>query len=42
MNDDFVTNSFHRPVWEKLNIFEKLEAESEFFMISSGGNVQTC
>ena len=37
---DFVTNSFHRPVWEKLDIFEKLDLESEFFMLSSGGNVQ--
>nr|DAT28469.1 MAG TPA: anaerobic ribonucleoside triphosphate reductase [Caudoviricetes sp.] len=36
---DFVTNSFHVPVWENVDVFEKLDYESGFYMISSGGNV---
>lgn len=36
---DYVTNSFHRGVWEKLNVFEKFSLESDFYLLSSGGNV---
>lgn len=42
---DFVTNSYHIPVFEKINAFEKLSKESEFQKLSPGGAisyVETC
>lgn len=38
-NRDYLTNSFHRHVFDDLNIFEKFDAESDFYIYSSGGNV---
>lgn len=36
---EYLTNSFHTPVWEKLNFIEKFELESNFYLLSNGGNV---
>lgn len=36
---DFITNSFHLPVFADVDIEEKFEWESDFYMLSSGGNV---
>lgn len=36
---DYLTNSFHTHVFSDYNVFEKFEAESDFYMYSSGGNV---
>lgn len=33
----YVTNSYHVPVFEKINAFEKLQLESEFQKLSPGG-----
>lgn len=35
----FVTNSFHLPVFSDIDMIEKFEWESDFYMLSSGGNV---
>lgn len=35
----YLSNSFHRGVWEKLDTFEKFDLESDFYLYSSGGNV---
>lgn len=35
----YLTNSYHKSVWEKLDIFEKFDLESDFYMLSQGGNV---
>lgn len=35
----YLTNSFHKPVWEKLDILEKFDLESDFYIYSNGGNV---
>jgi len=34
---DFITNSYYNPALEKIDIFTKLKAESEFQKLSSGG-----
>ena len=34
---DFFTNSFHVPVWEKINAFEKIDIESQFTGYTSAG-----
>lgn len=34
---DFITNSYHVPVFEKINPFEKLKSESELQRLSPGG-----
>ena len=39
LDRDYITNSFHRPVFEAIDFVDKLEAESEFYLLSSGGNV---
>ena len=36
---DFVTNSYHIPVFEEINAFEKLAKESEFQKLSPGGAI---
>lgn len=36
---DYLTNSFHKHVFDDVNIFEKFEYESDFYVYSSGGNV---
>lgn len=36
---EFITNSFHLPVFEDVNIIEKFNYESDFYKISSSGNV---
>jgi len=39
---DFITNSYHVFVEEKINPFEKLKLESEFQKLSSGGMISYC
>lgn len=40
VNDrDYVTNSYHIPVFEEIDAFEKLEKESEFQVLSPGGAI---
>lgn len=36
---DYITNSYHIPVFEKINIFDKLKLESEFQKLSPGGAI---
>ena len=36
---DYVTNSYHVPVFEKINPFDKLKIESEFQALSPGGAI---
>lgn len=36
---DFITNSFHQPVWIKSTPFEKWEYEEGFSYLSNGGNI---
>ena len=36
---DYITNSYHIPVFEKINPFEKLKKESEFQLLSPGGAI---
>lgn len=36
---DFVTNSFHQPVWVSTSPFEKFDYEKGFANISNGGNI---
>ncbi len=36
---DFITNSFHRPVFSDIGLLEKFEWEGDFFKVSTGGNV---
>ena len=36
---DYVTNSYHVPVFEKINAFEKLRLESKFQALSPGGAI---
>lgn len=36
---DFVTNSYHVPVFEEINAFDKLEKESKFQELSPGGSI---
>lgn len=37
---NFITNSYHVPVFEKINPFAKLQFESEFQKLSPGGCIQ--
>ena len=37
--NEFLTNSVHVPVWEKVDIFEKLEVEREFTDYGVGGEI---
>ncbi len=39
---DFVTNSCHVPVWEKMSIFKKIDVESRFSEIATGGSIFHC
>lgn len=42
---DYITNSYHVPVFEEINAFDKLEKESEFQKLSPGGAIsyiETC
>jgi len=36
---DYITNSFHVPVWQETNAIEKLTAEAEFHQIATGGKI---
>lgn len=36
---DYITNSYHVPVFEEIDAFEKLEKESEFQKLSPGGAI---
>lgn len=36
---DYLTNSYHYPVWNKVDALDKLDIESDFYMMSNGGNV---
>lgn len=36
---DYITNSYHVPVYEKINAFDKLGFESEFQVLSPGGAI---
>ncbi len=36
---DYITNSYHVPVFEKIDAFEKLKLESEFQKLSPGGAI---
>jgi ribonucleoside-triphosphate reductase len=36
---DFITNSFHQPVFKNLNIVDKFDEESDYYLLASGGNV---
>lgn len=36
---DYLTNSHHCPVWEKVSIIEKLEVEAPFCKYPTGGNI---
>lgn len=36
---EYLTNSHHVPVWEKVSIFEKLECEAPFCKYPTGGNI---
>ena len=36
---DYITNSYHVPVFEEINAFEKLSKESEFQKLSPGGAI---
>lgn len=39
LEHDYLTNSFHFPVWEEATPFEKWDYEEGFAEISSGGNI---
>lgn len=36
---DFITNSFHQPVWVESSAFEKWDYEENFAYLSNGGNI---
>ena len=36
---EYLTNSHHVPVWEKVSIYEKLECEAPFCKYPTGGNI---
>lgn len=36
---DYLTNSFHVPVWEKVSIYEKLQLEAPFTKLCTGGTI---
>lgn len=36
---DFITNSHHVPVWEKVSIYDKLRIEAPFCKYPTGGNI---
>lgn len=36
---DYLTNSFHVPVWEKVSIYDKLRLEAPFTRLCTGGTV---
>ena len=36
---DFITNSHHCPVWMNLSVFEKVDIESRYAPLSTGGNI---
>ena len=37
--NSFLTNSTHIPVWENIDIFKKIDIESEFVNYGTGGNI---
>lgn len=39
LNHEFLTNSFHQPVWIESTPFEKFDYEESFAFLSSGGNI---
>lgn len=42
MKHEFITNSFHTPVWEEITIFDKFKEEKDFLEFSTGGNIIYC
>lgn len=36
---EYLTNSFHVPVWEKVSIYEKLQKEAPFTKLCTGGTI---
>ena len=36
---EYITNSFHVPVWEKVSIFDKLRLEAPFTKFATGGTI---
>lgn len=36
---EYMTNSFHVPVWEDITVFDKLAFESPFHQIATGGKI---
>lgn len=36
---EYITNSFHVPVWEKVSIFDKLKLEAPFTKFATGGTI---
>ena len=36
---DYITNSFHVPVWQEVDALEKLSNEKEFHQIATGGKI---
>jgi ribonucleoside-triphosphate reductase len=36
---DYLTNSFHIPVYQNIDIFEKIDIESEFTKYATGGTI---
>lgn len=36
---EYLTNSFHVPVWEKVSIYEKLQLEAPFTKLCTGGTI---
>ena len=36
---EYITNSFHVPVWQEINALDKLKAEAEFHQLATGGKI---
>lgn len=39
---EYMTNSFHMPVWEDINPIQKQDLEYRYFHVSTGGRIQYC
>lgn len=39
---EYLTNSFHIPVWEEITVPEKIAFESDFHKIATGGRISYC
>lgn len=42
MKHEYITNSFHTPVWVNKTPFEKYDEEKDFLQYSTGGNIIYC